>query len=325
LGSGRVLVIAGATAVGKSELALACCQVLGGEVISADSATVYRGLDIGSGKPTLAERRAVPHHCLDVRDPGQPFSVAEYRVLAEAAIAACAARGRVPVLAGGTGLYIRQVLDAPRLPEVPPDPALRAELAARPAHELHAALAKVDPVAAARIDPRNVRRVIRALEVYRATGRPISAHWAESGPLRRPSCLVVLDRPQEVLRRRIAARAERMLAAGLVAEVRGLLTAGVPVDAQALQALGYRQTVQWLASAAPLSALREAIVAATAAYARRQRTWFRREPGAVWLDLGEAPARDALPRVLEAWRATAAADGAGAGDGAGAAAADLPG
>jgi len=301
----RLLVIAGPTAAGKSELALAACRALGGELIAADSATVYRGLDVGTGKPSARERAEVPHHCLDLRDPREPFSVAQYGEAAGAAVAACAARGRVPVVAGGSGLYLRQLLDRPMLPPVPPDPALRAQLAARPAGELHAELAAADPAAAARLHPADRRRVIRALEVQRATGRPVSAFWAQPRPARHPCLLVLVDRPPELLRQRMAARVERMLACGLIEEVRGLLAAGVPAASQAMQALGYRQTAAWLeAGDLPLARLRDAILTATAAFAKRQRTWFRAEPHGVRIELGAAPAADALPEVLALWART---------------------
>lgn len=299
-----LLVLAGPTATGKSDLALALCGGGAGEIVCADSAVVYRGLDIGTGKPTPAERAAVPHHLVDVRDPRDPFSVAEYRTLAEEAIRGVAGRGRLPVLVGGTGLYIRQVLEAPTLPPVPAQPELRAELARRPAAALHAELAAVDPAAAARIHPADVRRVIRALEVVQVTGRPISEAWAAAAPARRPARLAVLDRPREVLRARIAARVERMLEAGLIEEVRRLLAAGVPPEAQSMQALGYRQTVHHLAAGTGVAELRAEIVAATAQYAKRQRTWFRREADAVWLDLGDAPAVTAAERVRRLWLGT---------------------
>lgn len=296
-GEAPLLVLAGPTAAGKSELALALCADGAGEILCADSAVVYCGLDIGTAKPSAAERAAVHHHLLDLRDPREPFSVAEYGELAEAALTDVRARGRRPLLVGGSGLYIRQVLQAPALPPVPAQLDLRAELAQCPPAALHAELAAVDPAAAARIHPANVRRVIRALEVLRVTGQPISAHWAASVTRRRPALLLVLDRPREVLRRRIVARAERMLRAGLVEEVAGLLAAGVPPDAQSMQALGYRQTVAHLRAGAPAAQLREEIAAATLRLAKRQGTWFRAEPEAVWLDLGDAPATEALPRL----------------------------
>lgn len=304
-----LLVLGGPTAGGKSELALAFCHDRPADIVCADSGVIYRRLDIGTGKPTPKERALVPHHLLDVRDPAEPFSVAEYGELAAVALRACAAGGRRPLLVGGTGLYIRQVLEAPRLPPVPPQPALRAELAGRPAAALFAELAAADPAAASRIHPADVRRVIRALEVLRVTGRPISAAWADSRPERRPCRFVVVDRPREVLRRRIAQRVERMLEAGLVGEVAALLAAGVPPAAQSLQALGYRQTVVYLrAGGGPAAELRAAIVAATVRYAKRQRTWFRAEPGAVWLDLGDGPAAAGLPALEAAWEWTGRGD-----------------
>lgn len=298
-----LLVLAGPTATGKSEVALALCADGAGEIISADSAVVYRGLDIGTDKPTAAALGAVPHHLLNVRDPRASFSLADYRELADQAIRACGARGRLPVLVGGTGLYIRSVLEGGALPPVPAQPDLRAALARQPAASLHARLAAADPAAAARIHPANVRRVIRALEVLAVTGRPISAVWADSAGQRRPARVFVLDRPQSILRERIGARVARMLAMGLVAEVKGLLREGVAVDAQSLQALGYRQTVRWLATGGTERDLAEAIVTATAQYAKRQRTWFRRETGALWIDLGAGPAGDALPEIRRLWGA----------------------
>ncbi len=299
----RVLVIAGMTAAGKTELGLAAALALGGEVISADSAAVFRGLDIGTGKPTAAERRLVPHRCLDLRDPGLPFSVAEYRAAALEAIGACAARGAVPLLVGGSGLYIRGVLEEAPLPPAPPNPTLRADLERRADAELQEALRRVDPDTAARLNPADRRRVIRALEVHAATGRPLSAFRHAAPPPRRPHLLVVLDRPPAILRARIAERVDRMLEAGLVAEVAGLLAAGVPPEAQCMQAVGYRQTVEHLrAAGGSVRALRDAIILATTRFAKRQRTWFRREPGAIWVDLGSGPAAEALPQVVELWR-----------------------
>ncbi len=299
-----LLVLAGPTCCGKSELALALCTGGGGEILCADSAVVYRGLDVGTAKPSAAERAAVPHHLLDVRDPAESFSVAEYRQLAAQSLAEVAARGRAALLVGGTGLYIRQVLEEPELPPVPPQPPLRAALQARPAAELFAELAATDPAGAARIHPHDTRRVIRALEVLAVTGSPISAQWRGRPQPDRQVCYLVLDRPREVLRQRIAARTEAMLEHGLVTEVQGLLAAGVPASAQSLQALGYRQTVAYLEGASDLAGLRAAIVAATAQYAKRQRTWWRREPVTAWLDLGDEPAVAALGRVRALWAGT---------------------
>jgi tRNA dimethylallyltransferase len=302
-----VLVLTGPTAVGKSELGLEVARALGAEIVSADSAMVYRGLDIGTAKPSAAERAAVPHHLLDLREPEEPFSLAEYLPLAQEALRAVAARGRVPLLVGGTGLYLRHLLEGSSLPPVAPQPALRQALERRArergAAALHAELAAVDPAAAAVIPPNNVRRVVRALEVHQVSGAPISSFWQVRSAARRPACVLVCDRPREVLAARIAARVAGMLRAGLVDEVRGLLARGVPPGAQALQALGYKETVAWLREGGTPADLEQAIVRATRRYAKRQRTWWRAEPRAQWLDLGEGPVSAAVPRVLAAWRA----------------------
>jgi tRNA dimethylallyltransferase len=307
-GSAPLLVLTGITAVGKTELALALGEALGAEVVSADSAMVYRGLDVGTAKPSPEERARVPHHVVDVRDPTEPFSVAEYRALAEEALRDVRARGRVPLLVGGTGLYVRQVVEAPELPPVPPQPALRALWEARARAEgpeaVHAALRERDPVAAARIHPHNVRRVIRALEVLEVTGRPETSFWRPGGP-RIPAVVVVLDRPPRVLEARVRARVRAMLERGLVEEVQGLLARGVPPEAQAMQAVGYKETVAWLRAGAPPGVLEETLVRATLRFAKRQRTWWRAVPWARWLDLGEAPAAEAQTEVLRLWRAGA--------------------
>ncbi len=299
-GVAPILVLAGPTAVGKSELAVALCTEIGGEVLSADSAAVYRGLEIGTAKPSPSERAAVPHHLLDLRAPDEPFTAAEYREVARVSLAQVRARGRIPVVVGGTGLYIRVALAHSGVPPVPPDPRLRRELEARPPQHLYAELLRVDPRAAAGIHPANTRRVVRALEVFLLSGRPISEHWEEGRP-RLPACLLVIDRPQPVLRERIAARVASMLRLGLVAEVEGLLVAGVSPRAQSLSALGYRQVVQCLRGEAPAADLEASIVRATVRYARRQRSWFRSEPDAQWLDAGAGPAVALLPQLRALW------------------------
>lgn len=303
-----LLVIAGPTATGKSDLALAIASAVGGEIVSADSAQVFRGLDIGTAKPSQEDRRAVPHHLIDIRDPVQSFSAAEYRDLADAAITAIRERGAVPVVVGGTGLYIRQLLSPDTLPPVPPQPEVRATLmAVAQTHgpgALHRELAGIDPQAAATIPEGNVRRVIRALEVIRATGEPISAHWRAGRGMRPrpPVCLVVCTRPREELHRRIALRVDAMIVRGLVGEVDGLLHAGVPAAAQSMRALGYKETVDYLAGIYDERELRQRLTTATRQYAKRQMTWFRREPEARWVDLGDGPAQVGLDEVLRLWR-----------------------
>ncbi len=300
--------IAGPTAVGKSDLALAVARQLGGEVVSADSAMVYRGLNIGTAKPGPVERSMVPHHLLDVADPAERFSMAQYRALAVPALADISARGRVPIIVGGTGLYIRSLLRGDALPAVPPDEQFRREMEEVAAREgpgaLHERLRAVDPEAAAVVHPRNLRRIVRALEVYAHTGRPISEAWEQGKGQAQPqsACFLVCNRPRDVLKTRIASRVDSMLAEGLIAEVAALQKAGVPSAAQSMQALGYKETLRFLAGEIDREDLRQVLQTATWQYAKRQLTWFRREPDAIWLDLGVASASGALPLVRERWR-----------------------
>lgn len=275
-----ILAVVGPTASGKSALGLALAQKLGGEIVSCDSVQVYRGLDIGSGKATPQERALVPHHLLDVASPEEPFHAAKYAALAAGAIREIRSRGRLPILVGGTGLYYRALVqglfDAP-----PPDPATRArhraEAEARGVEALHAQLQALDPRAAARIMPRDLLRISRALEIHELTGRPISALWEEAAqrsPVR--PWTVFLSPPLPALRALIDTRVEAMMAAGFLDEVVRLRREHGP-DVPALGALGYKQLGAHLDGA---HSLEQAVVdtkTATAAYARRQRTWFRKE------------------------------------------------
>jgi tRNA dimethylallyltransferase len=281
----RLIAVAGPTASGKSALALRLAAARGGEIVSCDSLQVYRGLDIGSAKPTRAERDAVPHHLLDVVDPDQDFSAADYARRARAAVADIAARGRTPIVAGGTGLYLRALLHG--LFEGPArDEPLRRRLEAiadrRGDARLHGMLARVDPEAAARIEPRDRVRVVRALEVYRATGRPIGEHQrAGSGALAGfDTRVLVLDPGRDALRPRVEARADAMLAAGLVEETRALL-ARYP-GARPLDAIGYRQAAAVVRGESDEAKARRDMVVETMRYAKRQRTWFRHQQDAAW-------------------------------------------
>lgn len=281
------LAVLGPTASGKSALALALARRFDGEIVSCDSQQVYVGMDIGTAKPTPDERRAVPHHLIDVVRPDQPFNAARWAALARAAIADVAARGRLPVVVGGTGLYFRALtgglFEAP-----PPDPALRVrhrEEAARAGTEaLHARLAAADPEAAAAISPRDLVRVSRALEILEQTGVPISTLRRQARP---PEDLepvsVVLDPPLAVLRPQIEARVARMMAAGFEDEVRALRAQGYGPSLRPLQSLGYRQLGALLDGACDAARAVADTVSATVAYARRQRTWFRAEPAAARL------------------------------------------
>jgi tRNA dimethylallyltransferase len=246
-------------------------------------------MDIGTAKPTVAERARVPHHLLDVVDPDQPLTLAEYQRLTYAAIADIHGRGRVPLLVGGTGLYVRAVLEGLHIPEVPPDLEARARLereaATVGAEALHARLAALDPAAAVRIDPRNVRRVIRALEVCLVTGRPISALQQASPPLYRILRLG-LTRPRPDLYARIDARVDAMLAAGLVEEVRSLLARGYGPGLPAMSGLGYRQICQYLAGELTLEEAVHEIKRGTRRFVRQQHTWFRPDDPLIrWFDL----------------------------------------
>ncbi len=280
-----VVAIVGPTAAGKTALSLALAEALRGEIVSADSRQIYRGMDIGTAKATAEQQARAPHHLLDVVDPDQILTLAEYQRLAYAAIAAIHARGRLPLLVGGTGQYVHAVLEGWCIPEVAPQPdlraALEAEVAARGAGALHARLAALDPVAAARIDLRNVRRVIRALEVCLATGRPISELQTKSPP---PYVVVQIGvtRPRPELYARIDARVDRMIAAGLVAEVRRLADAGYGWDLPAMTGLGYRQIGQYLRGEASLDEAIALIKKGTRRFVQQQYNWFRLNDPAVW-------------------------------------------
>ncbi len=284
-----VVAVVGPTAAGKSDLAVALALRLGGEVVNADSMQLYRGMDIGTAKPTVAERRGVAHHLLDVLDVTEPATVAEYQGWARAALADCRARGKTPVLVGGSALYVRAVLDRFRFPGT--DPLVRAELEAEleatGSVGMHQRLAAVDPDAAAMILPGNARRVVRALEVMRLTGGPFSAQLPgheyayEEGVT--PCVQLGVDVPRAVLRERIAARVDRMWTAGLVDEVRALEAAGLRRGRTASRALGYAQVLRHLAGEDTEDEAREETVRATRRFARRQDAWFRRDPRVRWL------------------------------------------
>jgi tRNA dimethylallyltransferase len=274
----KLLVIVGPTAVGKTALAITLGQRFRGQVISADSRQVYCHMDIGTAKPTPAERAAVPHHLVDVVTPDEDLTLAHYLRMAQAAILDVASQGDLPMLVGGTGLYVRALLEGWTVPEVPPDEALRARLyaqAERVGHEtLHARLAEVDPAAAARIDERNVRRVIRALEVYEHTGRPISDLQRKEPP-GYPLLQIGLTMPREQLYRRIDQRVERMLAQGLVAEVRGLVERGYHYDLPSMSALGYAEIGRYLRGEISLQEAVALIKRHTRRFVRQQFNWFR--------------------------------------------------
>lgn len=284
----KVVAVVGPTAAGKSALSLALAVRLDGEVVNADSMQLYRGLDLGTAKLTVAERQGVPHHVLDIWDVTEPASVAVYQELARAAIDDILARGRTPLLVGGSGLYVRAVLEDFAFPGT--DPALRAELEQELAvvgpGVLHERLTRADPAAAARILPSNGRRIVRALEVNALTG-PFVAQLPEPRPFYDAVQLGV-DLDTGVLDERIEARVEAMWAAGLVAETRALEADGLREGLTACRALGYQQVLEFLAGGCTEDEARLATVRATRRFVRRQRSWFRRDPRVVWLD-GASP------------------------------------
>jgi len=304
-----ILVITGPTASGKGRLALAVAEQLVGEIVSADSMKVYRGLDIGTAKPAPEARRRVPHHAIDVAETDETFSAARWLDLAEAAIADIHARRRTPIVNGGTPFYLKALLEG--LFEGPrADPALRrrlrAEADAHGTDHLHARLARVDPEAAGRIHPNDLRRIVRALEVHEKTGRPISAlqrQWGERRPAYRP-LLMAVRRSRDDLTRRITGRARRMLEAGLVEEVRSLLEGCGNLAKGPRQALGYAEVLAHLAGDLAEADLEGAIVAHTRQFARRQMSWLRRLEGVRWLDAAPDTPADALAdRAVALWHA----------------------
>ena len=302
-----LLVIVGPTATGKTALAVQLARHLGGEIVGADARQVYRGLDVGTGKATVAELQGVAHHLIDVVGPDQPFTVADYAALASQAIAGVLDRGHLPILTGGTGLYVRAVVDALRPPAVPPQPALRATLERRWRTEgperLLRDLEARDPAAAATIDRRNPRRVIRALEVCLLTGRPFSEQRQLGAP---PYAALRLGLTGErsALQTLADRRIDAMFAGGLVEEVRGLVAAGHDFSLPAFTAVGYREVAAYLPGRTTLEEARLAMQRASHAYQRRQLTWFRADRRVVWL---EAAAADLLPeatRRVEGWLRT---------------------
>jgi tRNA dimethylallyltransferase len=297
----RLLLVVGPTAAGKSELAMRLCEAAGAELVSADSQMVYVGMDIGTNKPTAEERARVPHHGLDLVRPDEPMSATRWAAVADAAIATAAARGRGVVVCGGTGLYVRALLYG--LFEGPPaDAELRARLEQEP--DLYARLQAVDPAAAARIDPNDRVRQIRALEVFELTGEPISAHQerhnVREAPPRYDVRGIGLSPPRPALHARIEARVDAMIAAGLEAEVRALDAAGYGCGLRAFAAIGYREMCAYVQGNLARDEAIRSIKSATKRYARRQLSWFRSERAVSWYE----SASEVDVAALAAWLGT---------------------
>lgn len=301
-----LLPLAGPTAVGKSEIALLLAEQLNGEIVSVDSMQVYRGMDIGTAKPSAEERKRVPHHLVDILDLSESFDAARFVQLASSAIGDIQARGRLPILCGGTGLYFKVLLEGMGA-SPPADPGLRAELEALPLPDLLKELAELDPTTYGRIDRQNPRRVIRALEVIRLTGRPFSeqrVQWSQpTGQSSSSPGLYALKRPSSELVRRIDRRVEEMFRRGLVAETEALGKRGLRKNPTACQALGYKQVLEHLEGLRSLADTVELVKIRTRQYAKRQRTWFGRQHRVTWMPIesGEA-SRLVAGRIAEAWK-----------------------
>ena len=288
-----VIAVAGPTASGKSDLGLKLARCLGGEIVCMDSMQIYRRMDIGTAKPTAQERALLPHHMLDVADPTEAYAVADYAVAAEQVIAQILSRGRVPILVGGTGLYLKALMDGLSLGGAGGDERLRAELNAladEPGgkERLHARLAAVDPETAARLHPNDRRRVIRAIEVFEQTGVPMSRqnHAAQDRPFR--VLPLALEWPRDLLYARLETRVHRMMEMGLLSEVRALLESGVAPAAQSMQGIGYKELIPAAMGQDDVNRAVWDIIVHTRHYAKRQGTWLRAEPRCVWLDARDA-------------------------------------
>ena len=292
----NILVICGPTASGKTALAAELALRFGGEVVSADSMQVYRRMDIGTAKPTQSEQRGVPHHMIDVAEPEENYSVARYVADAVPIVDGILARGKLPIIAGGTGLYIDHLVAGRQFAPFQPDSGLRPQLQARARQEglpaLYAQLAQVDPDAAGSIHPNDEKRIIRALEVFLSTGKPLSQHDRESRalPSRYTPLTIVLNFAQRPhLWERIDRRVGQMMAQGLEGEVRALLESGIPPDCTAMQAIGYKELAAAIRSGLPVQSGAEEVKLRSRQYAKRQLTWFRRSRDARWFEWEKIP------------------------------------
>jgi len=296
-----LIAIVGPTATGKTALAVRLGERLVGEVIGADSRQVYRQMDVGTAKPTAAERALAPHHLIDVVDPDEPFSLGLWLELASASGGALEdvwSRGKQPLLAGGTGQYVWALLEGWRVPRVPPNPGFRRRMEARDAAALFEGVRRVDPAAAARIGPANRRRLVRALEVYEATGRPIS-FWQTKEPPGFETIVIGLRVPREELYRRIDERVDRMMTSGLIEEARRLLAMGHSRELPSMSGIGYKEACAHLAGELTLTEAAARIKTETHRLARHQNSWFKPDdPRIHWLDGGESAVGEAL-RLIE--------------------------
>ena len=303
-----LIVITGATASGKSAVAVRLAEGVKGEIVSADSMQIYRHMDIGTAKPSAAERARVAHHMIDIIEPDAPYSVAQYQADADRAIVEVGARGRLPILVGGTGLYVQAVWDGLDFPIAGPDREFRAAMQAEAERvgtaALHARLAGIDPAAAARIHPNDQKRIIRALEVHHLTGQPISRFHTGKESARYRALAFGLKAPRRDLNQRIDARIDDMMSRGLLEEVRGLLDRGYHEGLISMKALGYQQLAEHLRGRCDLEAAVERFKTATHQFAKRQMTWFGRDRRIRWVELAEpTDVGYAADQIVAGWQA----------------------
>ena len=302
-------VLVGPTATGKTEAAIALAKQVDGEIISADSVQVYRGMDIGTAKPSREERGNIPFHLIDVVDPDAHFTVADWKTLAEAAIDAIFERHKQPIICGGTGLYVRALLDDWHMAITPANPQVREQLTAElnqtSSQSLHTRLALVDVETAARLHPNDSVRIIRALEVYLVTGTPISVYQAEDRRTRipRPARRIGLMLPRPTLFDRIDRRVDIMLHAGLELEVRLLLEKGYTSAFPSMRSLGYNEMIAYLSGTSTLKEAVDAIKMNTRRFAKRQQTWFKADPLISWIDATELTSSQLAARIVENYSA----------------------
>lgn len=285
-----MIVVVGPTGVGKSDLAVEIAKIVGGEIVSADSMQIYRMMDIGTAKMTPEEMQGIPHHLIDIVDPDQEFTVAEYVKYADRAIKAIRERGNTPIVAGGTGLYIKALLEDFLFPDQGADWEFRDEMKRIAEVEgnqfLHTRLAEVDPITASRLHPNDVRRVVRALEVYKRTGMPMSSQMASYGPARQrfKAFQVGLTCDRQLLYKRIDLRVDKMVAMGLVNEVKSLVDSGYGNAVISMQALGYKEIIWYLKGLTVYEESIELLKRETRRYSKRQLSWFRRDSSIIWYD-----------------------------------------
>ncbi len=286
----KLIVIVGPTASGKSALALELAQEYNGEIISADSRAIYRGMDIGTAKPSPEEQALVPHHLIDIADPDQTISLSEFKTLAEQAIAEIIAREKpacrqagLPILVGGTALYIYAIIDNWQIPEVPPNNVLRIKYQAKSTEELWKELIQRDPQVTKYIDSHNKRRIIRALEIIEATGKPFSTQRTKGEPLYDPLFLGI-DVDEAILKERIAERTQKMLADGLIEEVQNLLTKGYDKNLPSLSGIHYREVIEYLEKKIPQEEMIRLVDLHDYQLTRRQLTWFKKDPRIHWVN-----------------------------------------